>query len=80
MVLQALARVGARRRGAGINPKVRAPASFLAELDIVDVRRVALFEQREQLMLGAVEAPIPALVLAHTIRLIGERPSCVAAA
>ncbi len=56
MVLETAACVGAERRGAGIGPEVRAPAAAFAEFDVVDVRRGPLLEQRQKLMLRAIEA------------------------
>src|SRR5580658_2689166 len=56
MVLEASARVRAQRGGAGISPDVRAPAALLAEFDIVDVRGGSILKQRQELVLGAIEA------------------------
>ena len=49
---------------AGIIPDIGAIAAMAAELDIIDVRRRAVFEDRNQLVLGAVEAAHAAIVLA----------------
>src|SRR5271166_1945376 len=56
VVFEAAAGVGAQRRGARIGPDVRTPAAAFAEFDVVDVRGGAGLEQRQQLMLGPIEA------------------------
>ena len=63
MFLKAASRVGAKRGGAGVGPDVRAPATALAELDIVDVRSGAVLEQGQELVLGAVETAHPGVGL-----------------
>ena len=56
VVLETAAGVGAERGGAGVGPDIRPPAAALTEPDVIDMRRVALFEQRQKLVLGAIEA------------------------
>jgi len=45
---QAAAGVGAERGGAGVGPDIRPPAAALTEPDVIDMRRVTLFEQRRR--------------------------------
>jgi hypothetical protein len=47
---------GAKRRSAGVAPDVRSPTTTLAELNVVHMRRRAILEQGQELVLGAVEA------------------------
>jgi hypothetical protein len=48
MKLQAASSIGTPAGCAGILPQVTTPTAILPELDVVDVRCVALFEKRKQ--------------------------------
>jgi hypothetical protein len=69
VILKPAASVGTERRGTGVGPHVRAPPAALAEVDVVHVRGVTFRR-----------LPMPALVLAQTMRFRDSRPSLVAAA
>jgi len=56
VILKPTASVGAERGGARIGIGVRAPAPARAEIDFIHVRGRALLEQRQKLMLRAIEA------------------------
>ena len=54
---------GLQRVDAFVLPNVCPVATVLAEFEIVDVRRSALLEYKDQLVTGAIERPHPAVVL-----------------
>src|SRR5208283_6189655 len=49
--IEALARVGPQGRASGVGPDIGAPAPVPSKLDVVDVGRVALLEDRQELVL-----------------------------
>ena len=69
---------GAEGVDAGIGPDVRAVAAVLAELDVVDVRRVARLEDEDQLVLRAVERAHAAIGLRPDAEVLelGVGPAC----
>ena len=77
--LRPAAGVGAERGGARIGPDIRAPAAAFAELDVVDVRGGAGLEQRQQLMLGPIEAAHAGVGLGPDDEVEGTRPTFRAA-